>query len=55
VVIDKANFFFSWTRINLMIFIRACAMMLNGDVESKVQHLDAMQWCVELDESGERS
>jgi len=30
-------------------------MMLNGDVESKVQHLDAMQWCVELDESGERS
>jgi len=24
--------------------------MLNGGVESKVQHLDAMQWCVEVGE-----
>jgi len=23
-------------------------MVLNGGVESRVQHLDAMQWCVEI-------
>jgi len=27
-------------------------MVLNGGVESKVQHLDAMQRCVELEERG---
>ena len=35
-----------------ILFIRPCAMVLNGGVESKVQHLDAMQRCVELEERG---
>jgi len=28
-------------------------MVLNGGIESKVQHMDAMQWCVELEEREE--